>query len=659
MLDTKTAIEKLTEYRKAYQSTRAVHDTRWTLSIALDAGQHWCYPTTQGGQTALKMLRPITDPNRDDVRATHNLIHKHVNQFIDGTSPVKVTPYCDPRSGASDDRIAAELSRNILDNWMQESGGLSILREKEQIRYVLGTAIVRRWMSAKGMIGKQQPSIRDFTYGWAHVYPWEVIRDPAATSMRPDRDEEFFAQEKPRTVAWVQRNFGVKIETQTTLGKLLDYQHQVHAASGMGGVSLSDSKTPAVLVYEACFQDPDMEKPWPWMLLGFRDPGQSGDDIIPLMPQGLIPNPFRGLPWSLFPCDSTIQAMWGFGIPIALRETQDIINMVWSTALRYHIMAQGKWLIEEGTVEKGNRGLSNRIDEPIYWKRTGTPSPQLAPSRIMPPQMNPVTSDLLVMAPASMMDQLNTSEVLRGISSKRGESGEAIDAKLKAASSPVERIRRDDDLTYQELLYNTLADLTNPERFTIDTARRYLGPDVPDEQAYMLLRKPVTEAVKSITLIAGEVHPKTPVEHEQGVILLAQNQLLEKDEAQWLLIQRGIDVNPLKSGAYNDQMNEVEQMKSGQDVQISPGEEHQYHIYALKLVINKSTWHTVPPDVQGRILTHLAMHKHGIIVDAQMDAMAQTQAAPQPTQQPSPTSTASEALAGSNAGSMVPAMNVA
>ena len=232
------------------------------------------------------------------------------------------------------------------------------------------------------------------------------------------------------------------------------------------------------------------------------------------------------------------------------------------------------------------------------------------------------------------MDQaLNLSEVARGVTSKRGESGKAVEEKLRAANAPLDQLRKDDDMGYQRLLYGTLVDITNPKRFRLDTARKILGPDVSEEHIQLMLRHPVVEAVKEIVIRPRVMHPKTQTELLDEAVELTAAQIIDGTAAEWAIIE-GETSKPKKESARKQQM-EIDQMVNGQDVPPSIFDEHLYHIRQLQLFVDSPRWFSVSAKARERINTHAAGH---IAALQQMESLLGVQEQPGP--QGSPPATA-------------------
>ncbi len=658
-------MKKLTVTRDAYASLRRFLDSFWTLAIMYDSGKQWGWPTTRRGRVVISHLKTIIDPRREDVRVTMDKIHEKVTAVIARLRPKKISAKANHAGGAVEDIVISNAIDKLLARWAAKSKALNVLRDRDPIRTVLGEVIVRRTLTTYG--GARQVSkesaIRNFDLNWDIAYPWEFIRDPSATTLDFDRDEEIIAHCKPRPIEWVKRHFGIDLKDQakSSLGELLDYQKQLFRAhSSESGEYLRDSKQLAVFVYECYYKDPDKmiygdeRRQWAHQLIAWDDPRIAEYEMHPIH---FGSNPFYGNPFHYFVYDRQVQAPWGRGIPHILMQSQDIVNLGMTWLMRQMQSASGKLVIEENTIEKPNEMLSNRIDRPLVWRRSGAyAAQQSAPTRLQPPMTNPAVSEYLSIIPGWMDEMLNLTDVQKGITSKRGESGEAVKAKLGEANEPLEDKRRDDELALENLLYCTAVDLTNPKLLRLDQARILLGKDVPDEHIRALLRKPITQSVRSITVHSMMTRPKTPFEAQDNITALVTAQVIEPIDAQWEMTVQGVGINTRMNQARDRQITEIEMMINGaEETRVTMADAHEYHRRTIEEFVESSQWFTLEIEVQEKILGHLAMHTQAEILKAQGDV--QMEVASQQSQG-SPPAEAVMAAASVPPGAVAPAISM-
>jgi hypothetical protein len=660
MITTKQALEKIKETRDSYADMRRQLDCWWTIQIAYDTGKQWAYPVTDSGRHVVRQLQNIIDPRREDVRVTLNRVHDQVIRAMASLSPQQVALWCKAASGALADRIATDVSNRVLERWIERTGALSIMRDKDRPRCVLGTAGIKRTMNlAKRRKVGEGLELRDYSFRWCHFYPWEIIRDPSATTTNPAHDEQIVIHEKPRTVEWVKQHFGIEVKSETKMGQLLDYQRQINMAYGIGGGYAQSSNQVGVLVYEAYFKVAGGNQEWSAMQLAWCDPGEDKNELHPI--GEVRPNPFYGLPLHFFHYDQHVQSIWGVGIPHLLQQGQDLYNLAVTWLARLQQTGTGKWVIEQGTIEKPSEMLNNRVDQPIVWNRqNATNRDAQPPKRDVPPSPSPATMALLDIAPRYMDAAANMSDVQRGITSPRGEAGRAIEAKLTAANAPLDRIRRDDDMEYQRMLFGTLVDLTKPAdqggHLRLDTAKELVGPDINDNDIFTLLSNPPSKSVAAVYLKPSLMYPETPEEKRSGVVSLVSAQIIDAEVAQWSLLEKGIDVDPARGDSVRKQESEIQAMITGQDMPVDLGDNHDWHIRVIRRFIDSPRWHSLDDEQRSRIQDqHLVAH-----MQAQMElaGFAGGQAQTNPAARPSPPAEAAEQAAGMEAGSVGPSVMV-
>lgn len=628
MLDEQSAVKWANQTRTDAVSRRAYDDTFWTLACVYDHGNQWGYVNHRGGGTDVKFLRNITDPQREDVRVSINKIHGKVRQLRAAFSPNQLDLELTPKTHTG--RTLATAGKLLLDRHLKDIDALGLMRAKNDERLVLGTTIVRRTLTSVGrpMMLPQGGQIRNINPGLALVSPHEIIRDPSANSTRWAEEEEIIGHEKPRTTAWVKRNFGVDLQTTTTIGSLMDYQRQIAAASGRDTQFIHDSKLPGVVVYEWYFQDPDALGPWPWVLFAYIDPAKSRDDMIPLH---FGPNPFHGCPLHGFHFDKVLKSPWARGVPHLGMGPQDVLNIGITWLVRMMQAGAGKWRYVKGSIDEPSRVLTNRIDVPIPYTQPTVNSP--APDRVPPPQPNPVVSEVVSMAPQWLKESLNMSDVQEGTVSKRGEATSAIEARLEQANATIEETRKEDDLETQRLLFGLLLDLTDQRHLRLDEARDLLGDSVPDDMIRSLVREDVSKHIGGVVLHPSVHRPQTPGEVTDEYVGLVNKQVMDAVQGRWEMMLRGKPVDTDMRLAMTKQSIELEMLKAGQPVQVSISENHQYHMKVIEQFVDDPAWLSLPPESQDSIQQHYADHVQAGALRAQGMAVV---SGPQKAGQPSP-----------------------
>jgi len=623
-------MSRLTRLVQTSYTTQSYDNAYWMMAIMYEHGQQWGYVNPVGGEMRVRYLRNLTDPQRNDVRVTMNKIGEFVRQVKAETNPHSFQGVrYDPSSGSINHRLIANLGSKLMNQHLKDIRALEVYRDMNLARAVLGSCFIRRTLILRSerifsqIVGgdiRKRP-LREFSVGWARCYPWEFLRDPAAIGLRPAEEENIICHYKPRTVQWVKERFpNANVETQTTMGRLMTYNRQIRAATGMvGNARAANSTEPAVMVYEAYIKEGNA---WPYTLFAFGDP--FGAERV-LKPMAFMPNPFFDLPIHMFHYDHPVQMPWGRGIPHILMNAQDLSNLSWTWMIRTMQAGAGKWLIEKGTVERPQRQLSNRIDKPIEWDRMGagaTSAQAQAPQFIPGPQPSQSAMNAITMAPDWMSKALNLSPVQQGITSKRGESASAIEAKLQQAGVPLEDLRREDELELARLLQYTLYDMTNKKWIRPDIVSKLLGPDVPGDHVRLLAREGTKEAVGGVSIPTTMLRPKTKSDTREMFSDLVVKQIVQAIDAQWeMWKQNGVVINTGMARSAEKQSDEIARMLAGADVDVTAADQHVYHIRQLQEYIDSPEWHNVPKKARQRITDHFAQHKVTMIEMSNIDAM--------------------------------------
>lgn len=650
-LDQDKAIELLRDLIEADKSVRPWNESYWTMAQMYNAGKQWGYLSRGDGYVDVRHLRSIIDPNRDDVRVTLNQVTERVGWFKGSLRPQRIAGEIRPRSDIPTGRTYANAAQTVLSKYLEGIRALQTLRERDNPRCVFGTSYVRRHLYNAGAplpVGQGDDGllIRNFNLNWCVVPPWQVLRRPDASSTRPNEDEEIFAQWSPVSVDWIKQNFGVDIETESSLCDLMGYQNQIrNAAHGPGTQNSAKSKTKGVLFYECYFKDAELGDGWHWVLFGYIDPSNKyADNIVTPLPdgKGFAKNPFHGLPFHQFSFESYPSCPFGIGIPHMLMAGQDLTNLAWTWIARVMQQGAGKVMFESGTLDNHRKALNNRVDVPLIWKRNPTmPAQSQPPQRLQPPQMSPAAMQIAQVAPAWMDGALNLSGVQRGEAVKRGESARAYEIRLSGANVFLNDIRRTDELIYEELLLGTAVDIIRMSR--LDQLQNICRGSVSDDHLYLLKRHDPEDVLEKYVPHESMVRPVTPGEVRESFISLATNQFMVPEDAQWEMGLRGVWVNSRMESGRSKQLAEIDLLISGQESRVSMGDAHQYHIRTIEDYINEPRWMSLPEEIRQRIHQHLIAH---YVAQSRLAMSQGGQQPPEPQAQGSPPSSAVEAALG-------------
>ena len=613
-MDEAAAIASLKSLRDSSLQQRQFMDSYWTMAIMYDSGNQWGSMTTKQGRRVTKRLKEIIDPAREDVRVTMDEIHKNVVLVGSMLKPQRISFTAKPnKPGSPPDITNSGTAGKLLQRWIEKSGALDILRRKEHPRDVLGSIGVRRVLTqiGQGVQLSEEQKLRQWRMSWATVYPWEILRDPSAVTTDIDRDEQIIGQVKPYTVEQMKQTFGIEIKTETKISSLYDYQRQVFRAQGSGqGDFVNDSNQTGVLVYECYFKDGpsnnDQKRDWSKQILAWQDPSEESDELNVI---SFGDNPFYGQPFTLFTYDEQIQAPWARGIPHILMKGQDYNNLAFTWIARHMQMGGGKWVFEQGTIDKPNRRLNNRVDEPIVWKRDNTwGNVQSAPQHVQPPQMNPAIAEVAAAMPQWMNMALNISDVQRGVTSKRGESGRSVEAKLDAANLPIEDMRRTDEIRLQDLLFATLVDITNPNLMLPATAQNTIDADVDPGPLMALYSDDITKTVRAISIHPTTMRPQTSSDRRNRMVDLATSGFMEVEEARWELVRQGDQTMGRMYDAHRTQLTEIQLLIQGEYIEPQLGDLHEYHTRTIQDFTQSDSWFTTSDGAKEAINAHLELH---------------------------------------------------
>ncbi|MFH1833711.1 MAG: hypothetical protein ABH877_01695, partial [bacterium] len=280
------------ELLSSSSSTRAAYESYCGLCIAYAYGAQWTSnaATPTGGHAPMQ-LRTIIDADRSDVRVTLNLIRARITKLHSRLAPEDISTRVSPASRSPNDQVAALVANERMRIAVRELGAVPELVKGDLWRLILGSVVIRRHMwqglpvimrdaDGRARTGPDgQPiALPTLAYSWEPCAPYEFARDPSAYDV-DFAGEDCIIHEKPRTLRWLERNFGVTRgdlgKNVSTMGQLTEFQRFVYNATGSScDISVrSDSKEPAVMVGEAFFRDDESDRGrrWPWWGMYYRN----------------------------------------------------------------------------------------------------------------------------------------------------------------------------------------------------------------------------------------------------------------------------------------------------------------------------------------------------------------------------------------------------
>lgn len=630
MLSEPQALEIAKTQIRASQSTRAAMESLCAVYMLYTYGSQWgrLGVGTRGGQS-VRRLKPIWDPDSPNVRCAVNEIRRCVQKINSRLEPRKLEFDVLADSPASNDRIAARVGQKRMDAFCREVNARRYLRAGVRWRTVLGSVIVRRTMWTKGKVAllrdpdnKPQErkdgsyrTIRTFGHGWQICPPYEFIRDPAANDPTFE-GENYIGHEKPVPVDHVVRFYGKGAlprgegnEIKGTMGRYMHVQQLIYRATNtMAGARPDDSKTPALLLSEHFFRDPDAEgeNDWPWRLLAYRDAyGTEANQELHRLEFGR--NPYQDLPMHHFVYDAVPAHAWGSGIPEQTIGRQNLINLGWTGFLRSHLLHSGGFLMVEKDAIVGEITdlLAQRYNKPIEVNPGARHWPPIV--RETGPGIDQVSATFIQRGPEMIENSLNLSAVQWGITSKRGESSKAVERKQEQADTPITARIDEDEITTNELLTGTLYDIGKTA--TLKDLGTILSGEFSDMELATFLHQDFSKAGIGVRVTQDSLRPRTPREYREEYTQLIESGMVEPVDARRAMLVNGVAILPLESLNYDLQMEEVRRMLRGYAAKVTEDQDHPTHLFAIGVVQARPGYDQYSEQQRSRIEGHASEHK--------------------------------------------------
>ena len=622
----KTAVAKYNEVLDGSQYQRAVMETMcgvWRLMGW--AANQWVGVSAGGlGGTAVKTLRPVCDPSRPDVRLSVNAIRRAIKENCARTKPRDLEWTVDPATESPRDRAAAQVGHKRLSLHLMPQMALSVLREMNVWRDTDGSCIVRRCMMpreegtplvdpmGKPVVGEDgQPKVLQggYEHWWEIAPPYELVRDPSANSPRFD-NEEFVGHEKACPLGKVQAMFpdfkmpegGIR----TTMGELLQYQRELWSASkgSVGvGMSASESKQLGVMFCEGWYRG----KGWKWThhLIGWRDSGirEPGKNGVHALQFGR--NGYYGLPLHHFVFDWPPGSPWGMGLAEELTPHQQLRNLAVTQWLRLILDAGGKYIINVNGLrdKKFKDVLESRYLPFVVNSRDDMKSVD----RVAPPPMDQSIMVALARSDELFNEGAATSDVLRGVTSKRGESDKAVKTKIGQAEGPIMSMIDDDELVVNDLLTGTLADIGSTS--SLEEMDTMLGGEFGADEIAAFLALDFEKSAPGVNVTRDSLRPRPPEESLRNYAAAVDSAMIDGPAARRAhMVRSGEGLDPLEEAAYWEQKAEIRAMRAGHQVEVNWFDDHDTHIWTGKYEKAQPSWRSFPPEVQKAVEEHLYQH---------------------------------------------------
>ena len=595
--------------RKQYATTRRYKDAFWTLQMAYNEGEQWGFITENSNNVTVRQLKGVFDiQGKHRARITINEIQHRTEKADSMTSPQRIKATIKGPCGKTDSYTRS--AGKVLEALLTRIGALDHVRQANKDRYTLGSAGIRQTfrlvgqpqMVAPAQGAKPAKTLSKYEIDWAPVMPWEIIRSPRSNTIKMARDEETIGHEKPRTLGWLQEHYNWAPKTETEYSQVAHFLDEIRSAQdarGPGGATLpTDAKEKAVLAEEFWLTDPaetrrifaetGIRVRWPWIYIGYLDPGQGNGEIQPVHTvgnNGLLRNPFSNLGLHFLHYHVAAEAMWGTGMPWMMMQWQDFSNIAYTWIAESLQQSCSKWRYEKNTIERGKEQkiLNNDPSQPIPWERKGQFS--LPPDRVAGSPMPQTAAEVAGLAPQGMSRQSGIAPVQQGVGPKRDGSGVALSTLIQEAESVPENRVTTDEGVLAILLRDTTIDTINMS--TVGQLRELTGGMVSDSFLLELKRDDARHRIASAEVHPSTMRPKTNQATEARYVGLAKEQFLTPEQAAKEAIRAGITgLDTDREQAYQLQEAEIERMREGQQAQVFRDDEHIWHIECIRRTLN-------------------------------------------------------------------------
>lgn len=618
-------LDRAKEVLNASHSWRAAHEALCGVHMANTYGSGWAkYGKGTRGGAAVRRLKPITGMRSADIRVSLNKTREKALEIMARLKPRVIDLRVDPATTTRDDMIVAKVAKRRMELFLEPKIPLRKLRRAVEWMVILGSSVIRRTISRRGaetrLYGedgqlrrdedKRLMTLRDFRVRWQVGAPHEYCRDPALAHSPDWEGEDCIGHEKPMTTDEVYRTFGVKIQTEMTIGRLMEYNSLLHKWShGAAGRQLSTHKSqrPAVMVSDWWFRDPTNPE-WTKYMIAYRDVLNKDDPSLkPVHPAG--PNPYHGLPLHHLFYIPVPGCPWGMGIPACLGQHQVMYDVAVTMFLRMVMTLSGNQLIvnDDALVDKAEDVLDRRLDRAYHIQ--GQYRASEAISRLQTPQLDQNVMAMLSMVPGWFDDATLTSPVLKGQTSKRGEAGKAVKAKVEQAERPLMTVTDDMEPVVDDALTGTLVDLGHNER--MGALKKLFQREIDGRElaVYRAAFKTKRKPIGGVFVSRDSIRPRHPRESREELQEAIESGMIEGEVARWAHgIRTGEWIDPSEGDAYRNQTQEIQAILAGEKVRVATGHKHPVHMKVIDDFMEQPLWVLLPEAKQAEIEDHREEH---------------------------------------------------
>jgi len=472
-MDKSVARARAESVYKAYEAERRLCDAGCYLDVLYAYGSGWAEMNWNREDLRYEigqLPERIYDANSDDLYISVNRISEEVDRKHAAIGfPDKLPVDIEPATNDPEEYNASAVAVAVLDSVLRTCNFRGRFDEASLVRIVAGSSflLLRRRRTRRAQQARDEDGALVYIEGDPArplmvpgiviepvvLWPNQIVIDPANT-VRDLSQHEILTVVQPLTFDQVQAIYGIDLNDKkwakrikaTTIGELRRFQDAVSAVTDRFFVSSAESsKTPAIILCQSFFRDPDGSDNWP--LMAAWTPQINGDDGVLYYGE----NPLGVRP--LFRLDYKVLA--GFflaqSLPRTLMPHQNTLNVMWTQALRITGMVP-KVTAESGTLDDNARNAvtSNLVEDIVEWHRQSQAS--TGPNRLPAPTPPQMLTELMAAVPGLMNSAAHSENITRGVHPINRElSASAMGLLARRADAPMEKIVARDEMEMRDM----------------------------------------------------------------------------------------------------------------------------------------------------------------------------------------------------------------